>query len=940
MDGEKTRFSKSELAVLSHAIANTDELLQKIQALHHENRKLKQKYRSLSQSAVQVKQLYEQERDMVYKIMCQNTEIKNKIANLTRINSELEHSRINMQLTHSQAIAETELKNVNEVKVLNTILKDLVIQCKDWSEGDTKFKSALRQAVDMLEQKGVCIEKSKLIKKSRQKSGDNFYTFDCDTDMDGDETNIVKSLEKKQNLTCVKSEIPKAYLSVETNTEIKSFCDKSTTYTSSTTTRGVSTDCLVKKVDVGTTFPEIQTKNVSDIFREMIIDIPRLLSPISDKILTVDQSTHVEQIPFEGTSKSVENISTQTDNNYSKINMENTSNEFLGKLSGAHLSQLWISLGQLLFDLIQDGKICKNSGENEERAWRQVKELSNLIETRKKEQSCKKSESSLLNFDEGSEFDRNDSLKNPLSKECNHILQSAKRKCRRLDYILSPIKDLPGTDIAENMNYVTIPTSITNENSSLSLLKELEYTTESVKYLYESPKSPQFENVHNFSTPEIPLHRSDSEIRKLKNTTDIWIEGNNALKNIINNYDTNKRLHIVQKSICKNNEVSPMFENLRKSINKYLQEPWSEKSVNNLHDLCLRYGKNSDDIISAILEKIENCSNELMIIKNNLVAPDLPVIHQKIIVLIEKFPAFLKKKILNAVDCTLFSFKTISENDNLRKMMNLAHFYIALVAIDLCDEKKSNIRLFVYKALYYYNHKSFPLIYAILKANPECLPKKTTVDFDKNPLVITFESILMNSTKDKVERSDFRKKELRALLLTYYKYKPFKPTKDVLILELIERLKKQQLENLDYSFILLAKRHGYEWAMSNIIKAHLYPYLEQLMVQSEHTDIHDPVIISCLQIISAVLKTFPSNTDTTYFLQLFQTVLDRSNKPLIQEAAVEALLKLQRFGFVEIYQRIQNWNPHNDLSQKLNKMIITYVHRKDVRFWKKLNRIV
>lgn len=573
------------------------------------------------------------------------------------------------------------------------------------------------------------------------------------------------------------------------------------------------------------------------------------------------------------------------------------------------------------------------------------------------------------------------STSDEIRERCNDILQSAKRRRENMLDLLSPIKDSPNVqistqskrlitlsdlfgetddedenNIAENTETDALIQSILDEESPgsppewcknpenslaaqiipLDPISDGELTEDSLVSPL-SPLMPSSTDDEYFDPVIIPIDRPEIEKQNLNRTDRAAVPANSFLHTIINEYDQVKRSEVVQKTMQKNKESPQMSHNievLRKAINQYLEGEWSREATQLICQKCIKFIQNIDVVIAAFLETIEDNADEPFNMENTPPAPPLPLTHQKLILVVEKLSSCLKQKLLQALDRKIFTLKTGEENEKLETLMSLAHFYIGLTDIETPEQETSTARLFIYKALYYYNHKSFPLIYAMMAAQPHCLPKSTNTAYkDNDSLVTTIKTILMNSPKDKLERSEFKKRELRALLLTQYGYQPFKPSTDLVITDLVERLKKNQLKNLDYSFILLAKRYGYEWAMSKIIKAHLYPLLEQLMAQSMESDAHDNKIIFCLRIISAILKTYPSNVDTTYFLQLFKTVLDRSPKPLIQEAAIEALLRFQRFGFVDIYQRIRKWNPQHKISPKLVLMLKTFVYRKDIKFW-------
>lgn len=569
-----------------------------------------------------------------------------------------------------------------------------------------------------------------------------------------------------------------------------------------------------------------------------------------------------------------------------------------------------------------------------------------------------------------------------ISARCDEILSSAKRRRENLVELLSPIKATPvrqakelitlsdlfgETDEEEEelLNEITesendLIESILDEQSPASPPDWCKYGENNGPQIIpldpvsdgevtedydESPQSPVQETFETEEDPIIiPFDRFDTkkETVVVKDSRQ-KVPATSLLHAFINEYDRNTRSDVINKIWNKDKESPKMshdIETLRKSIDSYLQVEWTRDATQLVCQKCMKYMRNVNVVVSAILETIEDNADDPNNMESTPPAPPLPLTHQKLILVVEKLSTWLKPQLIQTLDRKIFTLKTgVDNKEQLETLMSLTHFYIGLTDIESDNEKCSTARLFIYKALYYYNHKSFPLVYAMLSAQPNCLPKVTNTAYeDDDALVTTIKSILMNTTKDQKEKSEFKKRELRALLLTQYGYQPFKPTTDLVITELVEKLKKNQLKNLDYSFILLAKRYGYEWAMAKIIKAHLYPLLEQLMTLSMESDAHDEKIVVCLRIISAILKTYPSNVDTTYFLQLFKTVLDRSTKPSIQEAAVEALIRFQRFGFVDIYQRIRKWNPQHKISPRLVLMMKTFVYRKDLNFWVGLSR--
>uniref|UniRef100_A0A182SNT9 Uncharacterized protein n=1 Tax=Anopheles maculatus TaxID=74869 RepID=A0A182SNT9_9DIPT len=187
-----------------------------------------------------------------------------------------------------------------------------------------------------------------------------------------------------------------------------------------------------------------------------------------------------------------------------------------------------------------------------------------------------------------------------------------------------------------------------------------------------------------------------------------------------------------------------------------------------------------------------------------------------------------------------------------------------------------------------------------------------------------------------------------------------------LVVNLVEKIRANKLRNVAHSLILVAKRNGFDWARAHILQKRLYPllndYLKQFelmraastgstMVDASGGSTGDPAttgslddrIVTCIFTIASIMKTQPSNEDTSRVMQIFTTIVQLSEgHRAIQEEAIAGLIKFSRFGFVDIFQRLSSWNPDYPISDRIKLMLTTMVHRKPPLFWKQLlqNRIV
>lgn len=425
----------------------------------------------------------------------------------------------------------------------------------------------------------------------------------------------------------------------------------------------------------------------------------------------------------------------------------------------------------------------------------------------------------------------------------------------------------------------------------------------------------------------IPLERRQSTKNNVKLDS--------ILGRILKKLDFNRNRQSSELSINSN-----IANQIRNFIKTYLNSDWDAGSVFLCHSNIMKFSNYSNEIISSILSIIETSTDFNLERTATPPAPPLPIIHQRIILLVkhisETINGFLTK-LITELDVRLFSLKR-KEKNTIYTLMSFTYLYIGL--IELIPDGSAKARYFIYKSLYFYSNTSIPMIYAILRTFKNVLPKKSFYDKSDN-IVNTIVTILMNKNYNRSEfansgESLFMKSEMFYTLTRHYEYNFNELKIDDLLNHLINEIKSNKIVDIPESLILLGKHQGYQWATKNIIQLHLSPLLNQYIELMSTTDENDEKIIACLDVISSIQKTGPIDDDVTQILQIFFVVLQTAKRQKIQEAAVEALLKMSRFGIVNIFHRISKWNPNGKINQRLYLMLKTFVYRKNFHFWRNL----
>lgn len=450
---------------------------------------------------------------------------------------------------------------------------------------------------------------------------------------------------------------------------------------------------------------------------------------------------------------------------------------------------------------------------------------------------------------------------------------------------------------------------------------------------YYSPASPKPEDQIEFEcAPIIPsdtLYTSHDQQQSIEPKP---ISSDSVIDQIILSYSPNLQHKL---SFGSNPTQSYLLASLRNAIETYCHAgEWSSVTVTQCIEKMLSLSRHPKYLAVSILEVIED-THEKLSLECTPPSPALQPSHQKCLVLYARLtkciPGF--DKYMKAVlERRLFTF---NQNQSILAMTNLAHFFIALNDIAQPADK-TEMRLFIYKCLYYFTHKSTPLVFTVLMAHPFILPHANSVEFLDDPLNRTIVSVLTNiqysiETRDK----SFKKSEMFLTLKSRYGYFADKifSIDDVLVY-CIDCLRNNQLKNVDYAIILLAKRKGYEFGVQNIIQKYLIPLLHQYFTMNltSNTE-HDQQIAMILFIIGSIVKTAPLDSNIDDYFNMFLTTLNATDRKIIQESAISAMCQLSRFGTTRIYKHLSTWKPNYEISIQLKAILNTIVYKKSIQFW-------
>lgn len=455
-----------------------------------------------------------------------------------------------------------------------------------------------------------------------------------------------------------------------------------------------------------------------------------------------------------------------------------------------------------------------------------------------------------------------------------------------------------------------------------------------LNYSPESPRREDCTSSLEYDPPIIPLttaHSVSSSPTKTATST------KNIVDSIILDYNQNTR-NMIMVDLTKPSRVPAIISlvaKLQHIITEYLIcNEWTSVQVDMCTSKMLHLTQRPKYLAQALIDSIKMIRDEPICTDYTPPAPAMRPSDQRFLILILRitkhmpsFDKFLK------IEFEMQIFK-LKDTLQMESLISLMHFYIIFIDIDVDKHQtSSNIRLLMYKCMYYFKKLQPLFIYHILLNNPMALPSAQESENHVDPLIRAFATVLSNDTYNLELDPIFKKQHLfRFLKIRYGYFAIISFSYDQTVTYCIDCININQLKNVDYSLILIGKRKGWEWAIKSIIEAHLLPLLNKFM-SNVISGNHDQQISIILFVLASILKTAPCEYNINNYLDLLASVLNASNRKIIQESAIAALCQLTRFGVKQVYSRISKWQPDYEISDDVMAAITTFVHRKPKVFW-------
>ncbi|XP_055536143.1 uncharacterized protein LOC129724890 [Wyeomyia smithii] len=315
-----------DLNVIANTLASVDSLIRQIKNQQVENENLKEKISSLRTSALQIKQLYEDELGKNKRTLNREEDYIRQLAVLEARALTAENARVNAELREKETVAELDRQLQSNKDRYNSLACDMVRNCSLLLENNLlpsdqqmRFRD-VKSYIQSLIQCGKEVPEDVVASLNRKRTSRRHRRSESEVCDQSTMTTGVSSISVGVNTTgklsyqltsSTSTHDPVEESANRSSDDIaftanlkksesgnKTFVDKSTMYSSSTITRSTCTSAFIKKIDVGVNFPEVIPKFINDILRECVIELPSPLTPILDDIPVHRESVHTQTEPM------------------------------------------------------------------------------------------------------------------------------------------------------------------------------------------------------------------------------------------------------------------------------------------------------------------------------------------------------------------------------------------------------------------------------------------------------------------------------------------------------------------------------------------------------------------------------------------------------------------------------------------------------------------
>ncbi|XP_023177368.2 little elongation complex subunit 1 [Drosophila hydei] len=238
-------------------------------------------------------------------------------------------------------------------------------------------------------------------------------------------------------------------------------------------------------------------------------------------------------------------------------------------------------------------------------------------------------------------------------------------------------------------------------------------------------------------------------------------------------------------------------------------------------------------------------------------------------------------------------------------------------------------RLLLAKILYHYSKQMSLLVLEVLCHFPTVLPHREERDYDHSDPLITVLKHLLMCHQYNVSDPQGPDRALISKLRFEYHFQPFEPTKQQVIENLVEKIKAGRAHQLSYAFALFCRR-SIQLNVANLLAEHLMPLANSYCDFCVENEEYDARMESLLQCTSTIVKQLrlDGQSDITGYIALFKRILVAVPRPGVQEAAVQAILRMQRFGYAFVVEALQSYRPDHQLTSLTRAMLRTFVERR------------
>ncbi|XP_004526453.1 little elongation complex subunit 1 [Ceratitis capitata] len=451
--------------------------------------------------------------------------------------------------------------------------------------------------------------------------------------------------------------------------------------------------------------------------------------------------------------------------------------------------------------------------------------------------------------------------------------------------------------------------------------------------VYESPASPPLPTCSDNNSftisqpcPEILLERSGSYYS--------YQHRKGILQHFIKqySYDIYATVTGVKKEVDSHSKIAVQIEKFLNTTRDKVDVSASTLALSLVEEL-----NDSETIASLIVEQIRKAPRPEIELncEPTKVPPKYIGTHLRLISIVLRHIHYKRPQIASdimvEIEKRLFNYKN-TDTMTLDAALNLTQLYLLAIRMDKAEINPA--RLFVAKCLYYHCVRASPMIYEVLCWYPTTLPRRHQSDYDQSDALITVIQHLLMCTTYNMDSTDLRHKELLSLLRFEYYFEPFQPKALEVLSNLVAKLKSGKVTNLKYAFAIFCKRNTK--LVEILLQQQLLPLAEEYYKVVQHTEEYDKRIACLLECISVVVKPLPLTTDITIYHTIFGRFLGAVHRPVVQEAAVLAILRLQRFGSNRCFHALIHFKPHYPLQMLTINALKTFIHRKPLDHWRGL----